>query len=80
MSRGLKKISTVIIQSNAYGTRDNGGRNENAGDGFGEDEEGRRKRISTATPGLLGSRIYFLTSPDHIILLYKSLYFALWTL
>ena len=42
MSRGLKKISTMIIQFNAYGTRDNGGRNENAGDGFGEDK-GREK-------------------------------------
>ena len=44
MSRGLKKISTVIIQSNAYGTRDNGGRNENAGDGFGEDEGGEKEK------------------------------------
>ena len=61
MSQGLKKISTVIIQSNAYGTRDNGGRNENAGDGFGED--GKRERILTATHGLPGSCIYSLTSP-----------------
>ena len=44
MSRGLKEISTVIIQSNAYGTRDNGGRNENAGDGFGEDKGGEKEK------------------------------------
>ena len=80
MNRGFKEISTVIVQSNAltYGTKVGGMRM--LGMASGRTKEGRRKRISTVTPGLLGSRIYFLTSPDHIILLYKSLYFALWTL
>ena len=65
MNRGFKEISTVIVQSNTltYVTMEGGMRM--LGMASGRTKEGRRKRILTATPGLPGSCIYSLTSPDY---------------